>query len=580
MSILLEALRQKNKLAADAERALSDAALKSHSVNEKPADPLSDMESLVAALSIKKPSNLDWQLSHPSVETKPELVISSEAHFEQHPDVFAPLTFASESHQADAMNEAPAAFELSLMSHDNDHAYHADDQALDELFPEADTHNLTVEETPVITMSRTDATSSTVDVLSAVPEVTPMVEEKIVQPVEPVETPVTVEPTVKAEASVAEAIDSATLQEKVEAANKYLKMNQQTNRSRMATRLVANKLKLSPPFFGKKVFISLGLLTGSCLLGYIAWQTWQDEQTSLATQLAAYQNSSIVAPVTGEEMKIAHQQDQAQSAESTLPVPLDASNILLPENALKKTLTQAKAQHQTLAQRSGEKSKQLTPSRPKAIKERDGSPETSGVSQTFAVSGVLLSAWNSWQQGDVVSAEKAYRSVLERQPDQRDALMGMLAITQLQAKTLPQARDIAARLTALYPNDKEIVEAVRVFQGNTTSESEQETQLKLLLKQDTQNAMTAYRLGIVYAEQKRWPEAQNAFFNAVSLDSTQPEYLANLAISYDQLGKVSLAISTYQQALQVASKKPSTVNTEMLTNRLQALQTVAEEGGM
>ncbi|MCI4411016.1 MAG: hypothetical protein JHC38_05025, partial [Thiotrichales bacterium] len=135
MSILLEALRQKNKLAADAERAPLEEPQKSSSASKKEDEALSDMDSLVAALSIKKPSNLDWQLSHPSVETKPELVISSEPHFEQHPDVFAPLTFASESHQADAMNEAPAAFELSLMSHDNDHAYHADDQALDELFP-------------------------------------------------------------------------------------------------------------------------------------------------------------------------------------------------------------------------------------------------------------------------------------------------------------------------------------------------------------------------------------------------------------------------------------------------------------
>jgi tetratricopeptide (TPR) repeat protein len=578
VSILLEALRQKNKLAADAERAPLEEPQKSSSASKKEDEALSDMDSLVAALSIKKPSNLDWQLSHPSVETKPELVISSEAHFEQHPDVFAPLTFASESHQADAMNEAPAAFELSLMSHDNDHAYHADDQALDELFPKPDTHNLTVEETPVITMSRTDATSSTVDVMSTTPEEPPNVEQKLVPPNSSLEVSA-VMPSVEDKVNTTDVIDSVALQEKVAAANKYLKMNQQTNRSRMATRLVANKLKLSPPFFGKKVFISLGLLTGSCLLGYIAWQTWQEEQTNLVTQLAAYQNSAIVVPVAGEESEVVHKQDEMRAEENALPVPIDTGNIQLPENAVKKTVTQAKVQHPTIAKRSAEKVEQLPSSQSKAIKERDGL-KASGVSQTFSVSSMLLSAWNSWQQGDVVSAEKAYRSVLERQPEQRDALMGMLAITQLQAKTLPQAHDIAARLIALYPKDAEVAEAVRIFQGSTASESEQETQLKLLLKQDTQNAMAAYRLGIVYAEQKRWPEAQNAFFNAVSLDNTQPEYLANLAISYDQLGKVNLAISSYQQALQMASKKPSTVNIDMLTNRLQALQSIAAEGRM
>jgi Flp pilus assembly protein TadD len=64
----------------------------------------------------------------------------------------------------------------------------------------------------------------------------------------------------------------------------------------------------------------------------------------------------------------------------------------------------------------------------------------------------------------------------------------------------------------------------------------------------------------------------------VSLDSGQAEYLANLAISYDQLGKVELAISGYQKALDAARVRPSLLNQDALAARLQFLLSQLSQG--
>ena len=53
--------------------------------------------------------------------------------------------------------------------------------------------------------------------------------------------------------------------------------------------------------------------------------------------------------------------------------------------------------------------------------------------------------------------------------------------------------------------------------------------------------------------QGRWPDAQTAFFDAVSNEPTNADYAYNLAVSLDQLGQAGPAAAYYQRALDLAT---------------------------
>jgi tetratricopeptide (TPR) repeat protein len=192
------------------------------------------------------------------------------------------------------------------------------------------------------------------------------------------------------------------------------------------------------------------------------------------------------------------------------------------------------------------------------------------ISRAPSVDSLLQDAWLAWQQKDVAQAESLYRQVLERQPSQRDALIGMMAIYQY--RDLPaQARDIATRLTQLFPYDQEVKSLVGQIEKNTTAFDSRETQLKLQSQAAPNDASIIYQLGMHYARLQRWSEAQHMFARASQMDGLQAEYFANLAISLDHLGKRESAVAAYQRAIELAQTRPSGVNVEALTQRLSAL---------
>lgn len=287
-------------------------------------------------------------------------------------------------------------------------------------------------------------------------------------------------------------------------------------------------------------------LSFASLLGYYGWQVWQDEQQSLSSQLARYE-----APV------------QSPLPDVTLSPSANVSSSLTPE--------QPEYMVAPIKKNSAEKKRQSNKQQPalEPTLSPDPLPVPLTVHKSLSISSLLNNAWNSWHEGDVVAAERDYRSVLEKQPSNRDALIGMLVVTQSQSSTLAQAQEIAARLNELYPNDEEVSTLTANVQGTAIKNSE--SKLKNQIQKEPNNASAFYQLGIFYANEKRWSEAQSIFFKAVALDSGQPEYLANLAISYDQLGKTGLAADMYQRALDAARVRPSTLNQDALLVRLQYL---------
>ncbi len=338
------------------------------------------------------------------------------------------------------------------------------------------------------------------------------------------------------------------------------------------TYVKAKKIALKREGINVKLLAGVMTLGSLALVAYYGWSVWEEDRDAFSSQMARYDmpiSPVLDEPVAAPSLPIVKEEVTLETKDN-LPVPIVGSDnhVSSPKVAAEKeTITRKKpVQQQDYI---------TTTIRPLPVV--GYGYDAIEVTKSLPISLLLSNAWSSWHHGDVASAEKNYRQVLEKQATNRDALIGMLAVKQLQSGMTQEVQDIAQRLLELYPQDEELRHLVVNIQGGGAPREQQETKLKNQLQKEPNNASVLYQLGIFYASEKRWAEAQAAFFRSVTLDSGQPEYLANLAIAYDQLGKVSLAMSTYQRALDAVRLRPTTLNQDALRDRLHYLSTQVED---
>jgi tetratricopeptide (TPR) repeat protein len=161
---------------------------------------------------------------------------------------------------------------------------------------------------------------------------------------------------------------------------------------------------------------------------------------------------------------------------------------------------------------------------------------------------LLQAAYKEYRAGDLESAHRDYAAALHQAPQNRDALLGMAAIAHAKGEDALAAQYYDKLLT-LDPRDPQAQAGMSALEkGNASGK---ESRLKLLLDQQPQSAALNFALGNLYAEQSRWAEAQQAYFNAYSLQPDAAQYAYNLGISLDHLGQRKPAAQYYERALQL-----------------------------
>ena len=169
-------------------------------------------------------------------------------------------------------------------------------------------------------------------------------------------------------------------------------------------------------------------------------------------------------------------------------------------------------------------------------------------SQSVDTIGPMLAvAYQNYRAGDYPAALQRYRTVLQQDARNRDALLGMAAIAQQQEQDAVAA-EYFGQVLALDPRDPAAHAGMSALTKGDPAATE--SRLKLLLAQRPGAAELHFVLGNLYAEQSRWGEAQQSYFSAANHDPDQPQYLFNLAVSLDHLGQRKLAAQYYQRALQ------------------------------
>jgi tetratricopeptide (TPR) repeat protein len=99
-----------------------------------------------------------------------------------------------------------------------------------------------------------------------------------------------------------------------------------------------------------------------------------------------------------------------------------------------------------------------------------------------------------------------------------------------------------------------------------------EARLKQALAQEPGAPYLNFSLGNLYASQRRWSDAQQAYFNAYRADSRNADYAFNLAVSLDQLGKSRQALEYYRRALELGERQAAAFSAESVRSRIQILE--------
>lgn len=166
------------------------------------------------------------------------------------------------------------------------------------------------------------------------------------------------------------------------------------------------------------------------------------------------------------------------------------------------------------------------------------------------------------------AASRGYQEVLRKDERNRDALLGMAAIAQQQGQD-QSAQHYYRQVLLVNPRDPVALGAMSSYSAGNSVDSE--SRLKQLLTEHPRSGALHYALGNVYADQSRWADAQQAYFNARTLEPSNAQYTYNLAVSLDHMGQSKLAAQSYQQALQLDPAKTAGFDHAQAQRRLNEL---------
>jgi tetratricopeptide (TPR) repeat protein len=167
-------------------------------------------------------------------------------------------------------------------------------------------------------------------------------------------------------------------------------------------------------------------------------------------------------------------------------------------------------------------------------------------------------------------ARANYLEMLREEPSNRDALLGMAAL-EVRTSRPELAEGYYRKLLEANPRDPHAQAGLLSLRTQTTDPVQAESRVKSLIANDPEAHVLYFTLGNQYAQQGRWPEAQQAYFKAFSADPENPDFAYNLAVSLDHVRQPKVALEYYRRAIALAQQRSSSFDQALARNRAQEL---------
>lgn len=189
----------------------------------------------------------------------------------------------------------------------------------------------------------------------------------------------------------------------------------------------------------------------------------------------------------------------------------------------------------------------------------------------------LQQALAAYAAGSLEQARLLLQPVLRAEPRNLDALNAM-AMIALRTGRQDDAVHYYQQALAIDPKDANARAQLALLYGERDPVSA-ESRLHQVLAEHPESATALFALGSLYARQNRWSEAQQAFFQAHTLDAANADTLYNLAVSLDHLNQPSLAHQYYEEAIRAAGPNQVAFDLARARQRAAALQERASAAG-
>lgn len=176
-----------------------------------------------------------------------------------------------------------------------------------------------------------------------------------------------------------------------------------------------------------------------------------------------------------------------------------------------------------------------------------------------------LKAWHAFQAGDLVTAHTEYRKALNQEPRNTDVLHGLAAIA-LRQNRQEEARQLYRVISELAPRDP-----LADIYAAAAMDSNRESRLKALAA-DTDSPVPLLALGLMYAGDQRWGDAEHAYRQALALMPESPDCHYNLAVTLEHLGQKGAALKHYRSAISFSERGAFTFDGAKVRARLTELE--------
>jgi len=200
-----------------------------------------------------------------------------------------------------------------------------------------------------------------------------------------------------------------------------------------------------------------------------------------------------------------------------------------------------------------------------------------GVIVTSSTKSDIAKAYTAYSSGDYVEAKSLFTKILQKDPKNINAMLGMGGASVAEEE-YRQAISFYQQVLDTEPNNLHAFEAIANLSGRVQLNKAWSNELENMVRKFPRSAVLQYAQGNIYAKQNDWLKAQENYFNALVADPENPDYMVNLAISFDHLGKYKLADKYYTQALGFAGNKQVSFNQNQVKNRLISIRQFIVKG--